>query len=339
MSRGSNDRQETGQVSSITASQQHCPCPARWGQGTWFCSSRHEEITCRHSSTSLEVSCLHIPLQEAGVFEGEGYQLQTAETFSSNPLILFIKPRSPLSPGKLTSISPLQVHQEETRCNFHGPGLRGQRASQAPSPAFVNLKGNISLCLYKLQERKSWGPGMSQGTPLAASVPLTPFPAQGWQQGRARPQALSSPGRKMGLRTSSKQLGYHAGHPPRLPWPCAFLLLLINGTSPVPAQLGSERETGRALLQLRSGWKIVPLLLEMSPFETSPPFCAILLEPLCSECSPSRHGSIAEEPRTLKLGWGRPGAKSLLNYTSRRRAPKEKAKPGHGKKDCVWAEG
>lgn len=49
------------------------------------------------------------------VFEGEGYQLQTAETFSSNPLILFIKPGSPLSPGKLTSISPLQVHQEETR--------------------------------------------------------------------------------------------------------------------------------------------------------------------------------------------------------------------------------
>lgn len=89
-----------------------------------------------HSSTLLSANRLRLPCKRlsracCGVFEGEGYQLQTAETFSSNPLILFIKPRSPLSPGKLTSISPLQVHQEETRCTApvifmdQGSGVRG----------------------------------------------------------------------------------------------------------------------------------------------------------------------------------------------------------------------
>jgi len=77
-----------------------------------------------------------------------GYLLETARTFSSNPLILFIKPGSPLSLEKLTSIFPLQVHIRRqhlhTACNFHGPRFQGQRASQSPASAFVNLKENIS---------------------------------------------------------------------------------------------------------------------------------------------------------------------------------------------------
>lgn len=81
--------------------------------------------------SSLCLPCKRLSRACCGVFEGEGYQLHTAETFSSNPLILFIKPRSPLSPGKLTSVSPLQVHQEETRCTApvifmdQGSGVRG----------------------------------------------------------------------------------------------------------------------------------------------------------------------------------------------------------------------
>lgn len=82
------------------------------------------------------------------VLGGRGYLLETARTFSSNPLILFIKPGSPLSLEKLTSISLLQVRIKRQRlhtaCNFHGPRFWGQRASQAPSSAFVNLKEDIS---------------------------------------------------------------------------------------------------------------------------------------------------------------------------------------------------
>lgn len=80
-------------------------------------------------------------------------------------------------------------------CNFHGPGLRGQRASQAPFSAFVNLKGNIGLLLYKLRERQSGGPGQSQGALPAAAVPVAPSPARGREQGMARPRAPSPPGR------------------------------------------------------------------------------------------------------------------------------------------------
>ena len=42
--------------------------------------------------------------------QGSGYLPGTARTWSSNPLILFIKLGSPPSPGKLTNTSPSQVH-------------------------------------------------------------------------------------------------------------------------------------------------------------------------------------------------------------------------------------
>lgn len=60
-------------------------------------------------------------------------------------------------------------------CNFHGPGLRGQRASRAPFSAFVNLKGNIGLLFYKLRERQSRGPRRPQGALPAAAVPAAPL--------------------------------------------------------------------------------------------------------------------------------------------------------------------
>lgn len=145
------------------------------------------------------------------VFEGEGYQLKTAETFSSNPLILFIKPGSPLSPGKLTKHLPTASTSRGnvlySACNFHGPGLQGQRASRAPFSAFVNLKGNIGLLLYKLREMQSGGPGRSQGALPATAMPEAPSPARGWERGTARPQAPSPPG--------GKKWGW--GHPPSTP--------------------------------------------------------------------------------------------------------------------------
>lgn len=61
-----------------------------------------------------------------------------------------------------------------------------------------------------------------------------------------------------------------------------------------------EKELGRALLQLRSGWKIVALFPEIPPFETSPPpCCSLLVEPLYSECLQGQHGPTAERPWTF----------------------------------------
>lgn len=56
--------------------------------------------------------------------QGSGYLPGTARTWSSNPLILFIKPGSPLSPEKLTSTSPSQVHPGTPARGLPSPQIR-----------------------------------------------------------------------------------------------------------------------------------------------------------------------------------------------------------------------
>lgn len=111
----------------------------------------------------------------------------------------------------------------------------------------------------------------------------------------------------MGLEISSKQLGRQGTALGILQGTLATFLLTASNKWHIPgASPAGEPQKGRlerALLQLRSGWKIAPLLTEISPVELSPPFRAVLLEPLYSECSPRQHqsesGSGSEEPRTF----------------------------------------
>lgn len=169
------------------------------------------------------------------------------------------------------------------------------------------------MLLYKLRERQSWGRG-SHGALCCLQPHQCPAPA--WDRSRTQQghehQILQGI-KKMGSGTSPEHsqqqllqaqrwLGSLA--PAKAPLATCLLAAAAKCHVPRASPAGErEKEAGRALLQLRSGWKIGPLFPGTSPFGTSPHFCSALVEPLYSECSPGQRRSTSEEPQTFS--WAR----------------------------------
>lgn len=140
------------------------------------------------------------------------------------------------------------------------------------------------MLLYKLRERQSWGRG-SHGA--LCCLPPHQCPAPAWDrsrtqqghehqilQGIKKKRAWGHRGHPPSTASSSSSKpsgGWAAWHPPRLPWPLASSLLLRNATSPVPAQLGSERKRLEGLCSSsKVGGKSAPCSLERLHSELLP---------------------------------------------------------------------